>query len=35
MTKATAGSMFTPKLLPATGTVIRSRTHQTSRSACG
>nr|DAR55170.1 MAG TPA: hypothetical protein [Caudoviricetes sp.] len=35
MTKVTAGWMFTLKLLPGTGTAIRSLTHRTSRSACG
>nr|DAS44393.1 MAG TPA: hypothetical protein [Caudoviricetes sp.] len=35
MTRATAGWMFTQRLLPATGTAIRSLTHLTSRSACG
>nr|DAP99338.1 MAG TPA: hypothetical protein [Caudoviricetes sp.] len=35
MTRATAGWMFTQRLLPATGMAIRSLTHRTSRSACG
>nr|DAK56220.1 MAG TPA: hypothetical protein [Caudoviricetes sp.] len=35
MIKATAGWMFTQRLLPEIGTAIRSLTLRTSRSACG